>query len=517
MPRSRKASKAIPVIPAPPTLPCGRAPSNEEIYGGPDRAKSSDEVFEHAYVKALLSHARKQVRQDADWVICVRTYGRSGIEEPGTPKKRQGGIESMTLRALEEAGLDLSSRSVYRNQVYIFVSHEDQHYMSGRYGAALGEEWQQQVVVGVKGADKQVRFIEECFHLGQHVIVCDDNIKWIQAVGQERFSWRPLNPGELMQLFTLAAGSMEEEGASLWGTNPSHNTSWLCEKPWHGTSAAEAEVKTRLGLIYGAFFGFICRHEPELYTQYGQIKDDVERTLRYWHRDRVVLRYPTYALCKSAPPGKFLSNKGGISEGSNQEKHAKEGANALLRMYEGFAMPYMKLAADRKGQNRVAADTGVDFNGNATQRYSEHPKDPRGLKLGFLCLACRSSSGAACKCVDPWRDRAQELFCEEGLAALGVCAAAASTRQRSERLLKKMYKCLTAEERRSYEVAAHLQLRTEQWSTKLRAGLADSLSCNEAPLPPSKKRKLDNDDDFFEWQGCDTLVVAESERSQSKS
>ena len=35
----------------------------------------------------------------------------------------------------------------------------------------------------------------------------------------------------------------------------------------------------QLGLVYGAFFGFICLHEPQLYTQHGQVKDDLERTL----------------------------------------------------------------------------------------------------------------------------------------------------------------------------------------------------------------------------------------------
>lgn len=55
------------------------------------------------------------------------------------------------------------------------------------------------------------------------------------------------------------------------------------------------EVQDHLGLVYGAFFGFICRHEPMLYTRLGQVKDDLERTLRYWDRDRIVLRFCHYA------------------------------------------------------------------------------------------------------------------------------------------------------------------------------------------------------------------------------
>ena len=41
-------------------------------------------------------------------------------------------------------------------------------------------------------------------------------------------------------------------------------------------------LSTGLGLVFGVWFGFHVTHSPRFYTRQGQIKDDVERTLRYW-------------------------------------------------------------------------------------------------------------------------------------------------------------------------------------------------------------------------------------------
>ena len=54
------------------------------------------------------------------------------------------------------------------------------------------------------------------------------------------------------------------------------------------------DFSTRLGLVYGAFFGLRVLHDPRRYTRQGQVKDDVERSLRYWHLDGKILRFMRY-------------------------------------------------------------------------------------------------------------------------------------------------------------------------------------------------------------------------------
>merc|ERR1711924_65493 len=111
-----------------------------------------------------------------------------------------------------------------------------------------------------------------------------------------------------------------------------------------------SDCKTReIGLIYGAFFGFRALHDPRRYTRYGQVKDDAERSLRYWHCDDRALRFVRYCVYKAHKPGQFINKKGGISAGSTQEEHGAEDRKALQCMLEEFAAPYARLA--KPGEN----------------------------------------------------------------------------------------------------------------------------------------------------------------------
>merc|ERR1712178_610166 len=92
------------------------------------------------------------------------------------------------------------------------------------------------------------------------------------------------------------------------------------------------DFNDRLSLIYGAFFGFKVLKDPRRYTRFGQVKDDVERTLRYWHCDGTNLRFTRYGIIKRQPPGKFMAKKGGISADTDAAGHATEGQRALQTM-----------------------------------------------------------------------------------------------------------------------------------------------------------------------------------------
>ncbi|CAJ1450721.1 unnamed protein product [Effrenium voratum] len=296
--------------------PClSKMPSREELYKG-----GTDAAFAHPFVQELLSFAREKVAQrsplGAEWNLCVRTFGRSGHGG----RKKQRGIAAMTLAVLKELGL---LEGELRRRVHIFVAHDDPDFVSGGYARALGE-LMDRVIVGVRGADLQVRFIEECFPRGQHVVVCDDNILALQHLvnGQG-----PPQPPDLDAVFLRARREMQLYGAHLWGISPTHNVVFVQNS---------TEVNTKLGLVYGAFFGFVCLHEKELYTQHGQVKDDLERSLRYWDRDRVVIRFGHLVCKKSHKPGAFDTNKGGISASLGGQGHQNEAQRALLRLEQRF-------------------------------------------------------------------------------------------------------------------------------------------------------------------------------------
>eukprot|EP00930_Biecheleria_cincta_P055406 TRINITY_DN4172_c0_g1_i2.p1 TRINITY_DN4172_c0_g1~~TRINITY_DN4172_c0_g1_i2.p1 ORF type:complete len:664 (+),score=94.18 TRINITY_DN4172_c0_g1_i2:48-2039(+) len=266
-----------------------------------------DQVFRHPFVQSLVQAARLRVEQElskqpkADrWLICIRTYGRAGNPSHGSWDRRIGcrarGIYQMTLAALERSlGPNAHERCL------IFASHEDPDFTSGRLASSLrGTPWEYRVVQGVKGADFQVRFMEEAFPRGSHLVVLDDNIDRFVVEHQPSLKQggnRELTSGsktdsELAMLIRMAGSEMDAQGANIWTVSPTFNHFVLFaygeqirrNRAKHGPSFPE--YTTKLGLVYGACFGFRVLHDASRYTRYGQVKDDVERSLRYWHQEQ---------------------------------------------------------------------------------------------------------------------------------------------------------------------------------------------------------------------------------------
>lgn len=233
----------------------------------------------------------------------------------------------LTLGMLRQRGL--LDCPEFLQRLHIFVAHNDPHFAKGCYEKVLGK-LSDRIIVGVRGADLQVRFIEECFLPGTHVVVADDNIQTLEEAPpltepkpSHKEKNRPLvdlHAADLRDLVKRAADAMQKHEAHLWSISPTYNKLFL-------TNAQSFNL--RLGLTYGALFGFIALHEPELYSQYGQVKDDLERSVRYFHRDRVLIRFGRVGAKKNFTPGVFNKNKGGISASlGSEDKHQEEAKEA---------------------------------------------------------------------------------------------------------------------------------------------------------------------------------------------
>jgi len=377
--------------------------------------RNGDQVFRHPFVQCLLQAARQQVHaaladvsadNAGNWLICVRTYGRSGNPTRGEWPWRTGladeGLPHLTLRALEEALGPMAHR-----RCLIFVSHEDPDVVSGRFFAALhGTPWERRVVLGVKGADFQTRFIDEAFPQGAHVVVVDDNVKRFICENKETLVKTMVANGkegsELSELIQRAGQKMEQHNANVWSINCTHNAQHLAEigERFRCNRDESAIMSTKLGLVFGAFFGFRALHDPARYTRYGQVKDDVERTLRYWHADGIVLRFQRYGVVKAQKPGVYLSKKGGISLDSSAVKHAAMGAKALSAMLKEFASPYARLALAGEIQYQSGklglywvSSCGASTKRKATKRKADEANAGVGAKAVCLRLrACRSKA-----------------------------------------------------------------------------------------------------------------------------
>ena len=190
----------------------------------------------------------------AAWIICVRSFGR--------PFE----LMQQTLKVLDE--LLLESEHV---QVFVFLSPNDAKVLDGSYASVLCAPWSDRVIFGVSGAEKQVAFVDACAAEtsgAKHVVIMDDNINQI-TLGN-----KAMVKGELGQLIAKAGQQLVATNSKIWGINPSTNP-FFCSEP--------EKIDLGLGLIFGGMFGIIATGDSDRYSKYGQIRDDVERSMRYWH------------------------------------------------------------------------------------------------------------------------------------------------------------------------------------------------------------------------------------------
>ena len=86
-----------------------------------------------------------------------------------------------------------------------------------------------------------------------------------------------------------------------------------------------------LKLIYGPLFGFRVRTDGnKIFTRYGAILDDIERTCHYWMADGGIVRFPAYQVQKRDKPGAYSETKGGISACyDNRDKYIEDQRQAV--------------------------------------------------------------------------------------------------------------------------------------------------------------------------------------------
>jgi chemotaxis protein histidine kinase CheA len=124
------------------------------------------------------------------------------------------------------------------------------------------------------------------------------------------------------------AGALMAEG---------HMTVWGCNQAGGYLKDADAVNLTKSfdnALIYGALFGF--RASANHVTQYGDVRDDIETSLRHYTQCGIC-RFMGFHVRKYGAPGAFKDGGGGISDGLTAESHAAAKAKGKLELLREFS------------------------------------------------------------------------------------------------------------------------------------------------------------------------------------
>lgn len=148
------------------------------------------------------------------------------------------------------------------------------------------------IVTGVKGIVPQRQYILEQYPTGTNLVYMDDDLEHIDL--------SMTSYPDLMSFINDAFKQSKEKGAYLWGVYAVYNPFFRKDRE---------DVSTCLNFCVGCFYGIITRpnnRKLDITISVQGNKEDVERSIRYFIEDGVVLRFN-----KIAPKTKYFG-AGGI-------------------------------------------------------------------------------------------------------------------------------------------------------------------------------------------------------------
>jgi hypothetical protein len=195
--------------------------------------------------------------------IAIPSYKRSLI------------CNNQTLKMLHDNGINPSV-------IYVFVVEQELDI----YVANLNPKWYNAIIVGKKGLTNQRDFITSYFNNGDHIISIDDDIINVDLSLTEYVQGTCTTDRKrncLDDFFNDAFIECVKHKSFIWGIYPVNNKFYR-EK--------QKPLSTCLNYIVGAFFGFINRPNcDDLCLHIGDEKEDFERSILYFKKDNIVLRF----------------------------------------------------------------------------------------------------------------------------------------------------------------------------------------------------------------------------------
>jgi len=274
-----------------------------------------------------------------DYVVCIPSY------------KRAETCGKKTLAMLKKNHISASD-------IYVYVANNEEY---EEYKKVLDPNSYNKLIVGIKGLVPQRQFIMEQWKEGQHIVFFDDDIESIDMSISKLFKGKTLD-----YFFKYAFNECKQQKSSIWGVYPVFNPFFR---------KARDEMSTCLNYIVGAFYGIINRPtlksiQLTITKENGQ-KEDVERTIKYFIEDGIVLRFNRIGFIT-----KYYGKSGGLGTFEDRLQPMLEASNKIKAAYP----EYGNVSAKKTGMTefklkKIPATTGVDKNGH--NETKSKPKQKR--------------------------------------------------------------------------------------------------------------------------------------------
>jgi len=234
-----------------------------------------------------------------NYVICIPSYKRAEL------------LNEKTLKMLKD-------NKIPKRNIYVYVANKKEY---DEYCNKLDKNLYNKIKIGVKGLVKQRQFISEDWPLNKQIVFFDDDVESIDLSLSHIFKNKTLN-----YFLKYAFKKCMEENSYIWGVYPVFNPFFRKDRP---------EISDWLTYIVGAFYGVINR--PNLksirltITRENGQKEDVERTIKYFINDGIVLRFNKIGFVT-----KYYGKSGGLGTFNERLKPMLEASKKLKEKYPEY-------------------------------------------------------------------------------------------------------------------------------------------------------------------------------------
>ena len=232
----------------------------------------------------------------ADYIVAIPSYKRAEV------------CRDKTLAMLKHNKIPAS-------KIFVYVANKEEY---DEYIKILDKSLYNKLVVGVKGLVPQRQFIMSKWSQGKHIVFFDDDVAKIDLTLSPMFRGKSLE-----YFFKTAFDECKKQHSFIWGVYAVFNPFFR---------KGRAEMSTCLNYIVGAFYGIINRPKLDaikltITKENGQ-KEDVERTLKYFINDNIVLRFNRISFLT-----KYYGKSGGLGTFDDRLKPMREASKKLLAKY----------------------------------------------------------------------------------------------------------------------------------------------------------------------------------------
>jgi hypothetical protein len=235
----------------------------------------------------------------SDYIVCIPSYKRAEV------------CKDKTLNTLHKQKID-------PKKIYVYVANKEDYDL---YKETLDPKTYNRLIIGKKGLVPQRQFIMNQWTQGKHIVFFDDDLQSIDLSLSSEFKKHNLD-----YFIKRAYDECEKHKSYIWGVYAVYNPFFR---------KARKDMTTDLNYIVGAFYGIINRPnlkaiELTITKENGQ-KEDVERTLKYFLNDGIVLRFNKVGF-----ETKYYGKDGGLGRFEDRIKPMMEASNKLKKQYSDY-------------------------------------------------------------------------------------------------------------------------------------------------------------------------------------